>query len=428
MSSVIQSRFTVHVPLEYDRSRNLALYNTLTGAFIIIQENEWASIIGGSNCVQSKDISSMLLKEGILVTPDTDETLLFESWRQQHVHNFSTVKSKVLVTRRCNNRCRFCILEPEPKDMSRETAQKMDRFYTDMILEKKPFQVIDDFLGGEPFLNAGIIMGSAQRRFFFCKGIGIDYSFTITTNGTLITKPTISDMKEVGLTGIRVSLAGPASIHDHLRPSITFEKTYEKITNNLEIVSGLIPISIECQFDSGALDFLSIPEMLDNLVHRNIRIDSIAFTPILSRRGANPFDSGMGDPRIFLYLKHEALKRGYPMNDQAHSNACMADFCSTIVFDTDGSIIPCPSLQGSEMSYGHVTTGIDFVAESRLLKRNLPDKCLNECELLPICFGGCRLQALIHQRNFNGIDCHYNAYRLFLEDYIREKALTALSR
>ena len=151
MSSVIQSRFTVHVPLEYDRSRNLALYNTLTGAFIIIQENEWASIIGGSNCVQSKDISSMLLKEGILVTPDTDETLLFESWRQQNVHNFSTVKSKVLVTRRCNNRCRFCILEPEPKDMSRETAQKMDRFYTDMILEKKPFQVIDDFLGGEPF-------------------------------------------------------------------------------------------------------------------------------------------------------------------------------------------------------------------------------------------------------------------------------------
>jgi uncharacterized protein len=106
----------------------------------------------------------------------------------------------------------------------------------------------------------------------------------------------------------------------------------------------------------------------------------------------------------------------------------MTDLRSVLVFDTDGSLIPCPSLQSNEMAYGNIINGIDFVAEVRLLKRNLPDRCLNECELLPICFGGCRLQALIHQKDFSGIDCHYNAYRLFLEDHIREKALTALSR
>lgn len=188
------------------------------------------------------------------------------------------------------------------------------------------------------------------------------------------------------------------------------------------MISGLIPIGIECQYNSGALDFLSIPEMLEDLARRDIRIDSIAFTPILSRRGENPFDSGMGDPRIFLHLKQEASKRGFPMNDEVPSNVCMTDLRSIIVFDTDGSLIPCPSLQSNEMVFGNVITGIDFVAESQLLKRNLPDRCLKECELLPICFGGCRLQALIHSNDFNGIDCHYESYRLFLEDYIKEKA------
>ena len=74
------------------------------------------------------------------------------------------------------------------------------------------------------------------------------------------------------------------------------------------------------------------------------------------------------------------------------------------------------------MAYGHVTTGVDFVAESQLLKRKLPHKCLNECPILPICMGGCRLQALVNGHGFNGIDCHDEIHRLFLEEYIRERA------
>jgi radical SAM protein with 4Fe4S-binding SPASM domain len=101
----------------------------------------------------------------------------------------------------------------------------------------------------------------------------------------------------------------------------------------------------------------------------------------------------------------------------------MAERKSKTVFDTDGSILPCPTLQSREMAYGHVVTGIDFVAESQLLKRNLPDKCLNECELLPMCQGGCRLQALVKQGDFNGIDCNYALQRALLEDWMRQKAV-----
>jgi radical SAM protein with 4Fe4S-binding SPASM domain len=134
----------------------------------------------------------------------------------------------------------------------------------------------------------------------------------------------------------------------------------------------------------------------------------------------------MGDVEIFLFLKQAAVQHGVPVSDSAPSNACMTDFRSILVFDTDGSIIPCPSLQGGEMAYGTVLTGIDFVAESQVLNRKLPDQCLNQCELLPLCMGGCRLQALTRHNDFNGIDCHYDTYRRLLEDYIRAKASAVL--
>jgi len=112
---------------------------------------------------------------------------------------------------------------------------------------------------------------------------------------------------------------------------------------------------------------------------------------------------------------------------EAPSSLCRADFKAMFVFDTNGSIIPCPGLQEGEMAYGHITKGIDFVAEAMLLKRNLPDKCVNHCPLLPICMGGCRQQALVYQGDFSGIDCQYDSQRLFLDNYIREMATVALA-
>ena len=79
------------------------------------------------------------------------------------------------------------------------------------------------------------------------------------------------------------------------------------------------------------------------------------------------------------------------------------------------------------MAYGNVKDGIDFVAESQMRSRSLPDGCLSECELLPACQGGCRLQALIEHGDFNGVNCHYEFYVNLIHDFMRKKAAEALS-
>jgi uncharacterized protein len=270
------------------------------------------------------------------------------------------------------------------------------------------------------------LLASAGRRHKHCQKNNIDYRFTITTNGTLLTTDIIQKMKRTGLSGIRVSLAGPAKVHDKLRPSAAQGKTYHTIIRNLKSISGMIPITIECQYDSGSTDFRLIPEMFDDFKKTGINISAVHFAPIMKKRGKSRFNSGMGDPQIALGLAKEARKRGYAKELEAPSCLCRAEFRSMFVFDTDGSIIPCPSFQEGEMAYGHVSTGVDFVAESQILKRNLPDKCLHHCAFLPICNGGCRQQALVHMGDFAGIDCQYETHRLFLEAHVKEKADDAL--
>ncbi|MGD8893964.1 MAG: radical SAM protein, partial [Desulfobacterales bacterium] len=400
------------------------LFHTITGALCILPEKDWQAMAHPETdrLIHTSE-KEALIKEGFLVEAGIDESTVYRRWMNQHIHDTSTISSKVLVTRRCNNRCTYCILDSETSDMSLETARVMDEFYIGLIEEKRPLCIRDDFLGGEPLLNVRIILESAQRRFYFCRGRGIDYGFTITTNGTLINQSVISTMQEVGLTGIRVSLAGPKEIHDRLRPGSKGEPTYSRIVSNLRLVSEIAQVFIEYQYDAGCTDFLGFSDMLDDLAANGVEVKNIAVTPILPRRSCSSFDRKTDYPRIEIFLKSEAARRGFPVYDEPPATACMAERKSKMVFDTDGSILPCPTLQSGEMAYGHVATGIDFVAESQLLERNLPDKCLNECELLPMCQGACRLQALVKQGDFNGIDCHYDLQRTLLEDWMRQKAV-----
>ena len=153
----------------------------------------------------------------------------------------------------------------------------MDEFYFHQMDALSPGKVRDDYLGGEPLLKPDLILESASRRYYFCRGRKIDYGFSITTNGTLITSRVIRMLAAVGLESIRVSIAGPAEVHDALRPLANGDGTYGKIMNNLQKIGGLVPIRIECQYDAANNDYKQIPEMLDDLKARNLRVENIAY-------------------------------------------------------------------------------------------------------------------------------------------------------
>lgn len=412
------SRFNVIIPCRHQSHGHFALLNTLSQALCLVKQDDWAKLLaGGSLAEEETKLGADLCSQGFLLPADCNQELdIFRHWQQQMVHDWRSMGSKVLLTMSCNNGCTYCGSHREALSMGAETAQAVDRWYCQQIDENRPQKVADDYLGGEPLLMVDLLRAIAGRRLAFCRERNIAYSFSVTTNGRLLSRAIVQQLKEVGLDKVRVSMAGPADIHDALRPGKNGETTYAQIIGNLVEISGFIPIIIECQYDGLSGDFRRMVEMMDDFLTRGIQVQEVNFTPILAQRGGCNYPGGLNDPRKQIWLQKEAAKRGMSCESGPPSNNCLAELRSRFVVDCLGNLLPCPALQTGERVYGNVFTGVDFRAEALLCQRTLPDTCRNGCPVLPLCKGGCRNQALVAQGDFNGIDCRRDEF-LFLTKY-----------
>ncbi len=423
----LSSHFLI-LETEYHGQTFVILYHTLTRSDCYLPKTLWEQVVNKDPALRGSEVINTLKKQGFLIPPGTDEFEIFMAWRGDLARDFSTMKSRVLVTRKCDNQCHYCTANARMVDMSSETARQMDMTYCGIIAKKQSRKVRDAYLGGEPFLNYPVLKASVERRFFFCKGREIPYEFSVTTNGRHLKRPVVRELLAFGLCRLHVSISGPADVHDRLRPSKGGGSHYYRVLRNLSDISHLVPIVIEYQYDSTKKDYLRITEMLSDFDHFGISVADIGITPILPRREDNLFSGGAGDPGIMLYLNRVLLEAGFPVYRDPPTLGCMTDLKSYLVFDADGSLLPCVALELGERAYGDVSSGIDYVAETQLLERRFPERC-RTCALLPSCMGGCRLQALTAQgEDFNGIFCNYDHLKLSLEQYMHHKAEVELAK
>lgn len=427
MDTYFLSRFTTVLALSVNGMDVVALFNTMSRGFCLLTPDEWRRVRELLGSPADDQALSVLYGNGVLVTEDADEPAALKLYREQLTHNTHMLKSRMMVTYACNCRCLYCYQEAKPLFMSEETAQAIDSYYMGLIHQKHPICVLDNYIGGEPLLNFEVVLNSASRRYHFCYGKGIGYDWGITTNGLLLDEKKLNRMLAANLKHIRVSLAGPREIHDRLRPDKQGMGNYRKIINNLKNIVGRVKVGIECQYDAGSEDYRQIPLMLDEMAAEGIRVDEIAFTPIQPARHNAMFTCGNGDHAIHAWLAAEAVRRGFPMYDDPPGNYCMADIRNYLIFDVKGNILPC-LLDCGELAYGDVFKGIDFRKEARILQRRMPDKCLESCDLAPLCTGGCRLQEYYRSGNFNGIDCPYDMLKASLEAHIRTLTIRALGQ
>src|SRR5262249_58128496 len=88
------------------------------------------------------------------------------------------------------------------------------------------------FLGGEPLSNRAVVTATTERAAALAKRRGIALSFSITTNGTLLTQAD-ADFFEAHGFAVTVSLDGPREAHDRLRPYRNGAGSFDRIMRNV---------------------------------------------------------------------------------------------------------------------------------------------------------------------------------------------------
>lgn len=149
------------------------------------------------------------------------------------------------ITNECNFRCTYCVYSDEYEDsrnhseehMDFETAKKAVDWYFKYIEEGHKYNIfripVIGFYGGEPLLNFNLIksvVNYVRTQYYY-----YDTSFTITTNGSLLT-PTIADYFIKNNVSIVVSLDGDKYEQNRKRKYECGTETFDVVFKNISYI------------------------------------------------------------------------------------------------------------------------------------------------------------------------------------------------
>lgn len=159
-------------------------------------------------------------------------------------------------TRRCNLKCKMCVfygLHSVKPDVSAELSIEDFKNALDNIKASYlyyPYKPFLGFTGGELFLRTDIF-----DILTYAKKLG--FEFSITTNFSLINEQKAIELLNLNPADIRVSLDGPAKIHDEIRG---YDGLYNKIISSIKWIkknNKYIPFKLNCVINSTNIDHLT---------------------------------------------------------------------------------------------------------------------------------------------------------------------------
>ncbi|MFA7014037.1 MAG: radical SAM protein, partial [Desulfobacterales bacterium] len=182
----------------------------------------------------------------------------------------------------CNFACPYCYENGVKGNfyMSRQTADALIAFARQRFDADKKMLLVD-FHGGEPLLSLDLIRHISGALKPFVESEGGTYSFTLVTNGSLLNRKTVEALKTLGLESVKITLDGPAELHNSSRPYKSGAGTFDVIVNHIKETCDLVKVNIGGNFEQG--NYRRFPELLDVLIDEGLtpdRVGRIKFDPV----------------------------------------------------------------------------------------------------------------------------------------------------
>ena len=315
----------------------------------------------------------------------------------------------------CNLKCLHCYQENhKPIQLSYEQLEKIYKQYKN-LLKKLKMKGHINITGGEPLCNPHLF-----KILDLIKKDEKLISFSILTNGTLITENIAKKIKSYNPYYVQVSLEGGQKTNDYIRGKGTYKKIAKGI-KNLKKYNIFTSIS----FTATTLNYKEFPKVVSYA--KKYKVDNVwsdRYIPLGDSEDKNlslnvsqtqEYLSIMAKERLKLKRKqynkttismYRALQC-QKTNDFAYG--CTAGDTLLTVME-NGDLVPCrrmPIVVGNllkdDMYKLYKTNSI----LKELRKNTIPDDC-NDCEHAQMCHGGlkCLTYAIYKDLNHKDIGCN----------------------
>lgn len=391
---------------------NVIFFNSLTGALAIVDENflkAYSDVENGNFCID--DISSELFKNmcesGAILDDEVDEIELVKYYRYLGKYNSNTLSLTIAPTLDCNFRCPYCFENHNHGIMNEKIQRALLDFIKLKISGMNSLQIT--WYGGEPLIAKKTIYSLSESIVTICKEMNVHYTAYMITNSSLLRTEDIEKFKYYNIEGAQITIDGPKEIHDSRRINITGESTFELMIHNVNMMlDNDLDVIVRINIDKENIN--TVNELLYILKervarHERMKIDFgkvSQFTEVCKSIESSCFDNEQyADLLLPLYAK--AFELGFTINrmniyPRVRFNFCCADYVNSFVIDVDGYMYKCWNHVGcKEHSVLSLLDDAEKITASYLKWVNWNpmnwEKC-RECNILPICMGGCPDEAL----------------------------------
>lgn len=436
--------------LENKIEKDLMIYNTRTGAVILIEDiDDKSRDLIKCNQVGTLDIDlkDFLMEKEILVGDEVDELADVKELYNLYVNDQNVLSLTILPTEACNFTCPYCFLYDKTNTtMGDEDYDMLYDYISDFMSQReneRDKRLIINWFGGEPTLCASKIVEFMNRIQTFVKDNKIRLYSTITTNGYLMDGEMFGKFLESGITDFQVTIDGEKENHDKSRYLRTGEGTYDVILKNLVQIRSL-NTEIDYQFKiRGNFTKNSISQMYNFVkIYKEQIYDGKHFT--LYFRPVYEYEtrkSEIEDIKQDIYsidegileqdklMRYVAEKTGQTIERRLVEKMpgptfgwCNAEMKNHMIVGKGGKLYLCDTLVGYK-SIGKLTKEEkikldDITTEYNIFEDERTAKCIN-CRNLPLCFGGCKRNRMEQEAQ-----CFWNEksiYELMKNNYYEKK-------
>jgi radical SAM protein with 4Fe4S-binding SPASM domain len=368
---------------------------------------------------------------GLLVMPSAREDLALAHQERLSAYDMTRLTYIVSPSANCGLVCQACSPAREKgwRRMSPSTARQVLAYLVNDIERKRPTEVHLDFIGLDASLHPETMRFLAEGLNAFCRGRRLTYRVSLVHSGMNLKASVIESLKPFGLDHVRVVIGGAPGVHEPDRPTQDETPGYERFMNQLTAAAGLCDLRLVVYYDPAQGEHLRLPALLNDLLARGLReyLTQVRFVPILPAPGENKKTVSLcraeclldPDPERHLWLRHQAVTRGFSAPPLISGFECPAGRRGTQVIDVRGRLALCPFAPDPPgLDAGDVRLGADFQTEAIKLTRELPEECRLRCPVAPLCLGGCRLLAAPP----NGTQCLRQTLEQSIRAYLRQLA------
>jgi uncharacterized protein len=239
----------------------------------LFERLEAAVMAGGEH-----EIATLLEKVGLGGRPFIDDAPL----AQPAIHALS-----LAIAQKCNLGCTYCYAQQGEfggagKNMPLEEATRAVELLVNGAEDGARLNLA--FLGGEPLVNRTVLQAATRHAAQLAERRGNPITFSITTNGTLLTQADAEFFEAYGF-AVTISLDGPRETHNLLRPFKSGSGSFDAI---LQRIRPLLTLQRRMQVSARVTVTpanLELRRALDDFIE--LGFHSVGFSPMLSSPSGN---------------------------------------------------------------------------------------------------------------------------------------------